>query len=642
MLERVDRYIQLLRELDLRLVKAIDTHLHADHITGLEALRERTRCITVMGEQTKADVVSIRVSDGDRVDIEGLSLEALYTPGHTDNSYSYILPDRVFSGDTLLIRGTGRTDFQNGDPRAQYDSLFGRLLKLPDETMVYPAHDYKGDTVSTIGEEKAFNPRLQVKSADDYAALMNGLNLPNPKMMDVAVPANMRIGLAQQIVAGKGWAVSAEEAKGLLDKPDVALIDLREDQERKQARGYSRLPACALCRRGGELASGRPVAAIGESRRPALHLLLRLWRAVGHGGAGGAGCGSCNLPSHSRRNASLAAGPRARYHLAAIGYIAWPEPDDGVRSRMVLYRVRLPAAAVAALCGALPLSSGAHANIKVCQGFEQKYEQIERGASTVEINDMLFKATDKGCQDLARSLLEAGASLEARDRLGAKPLSHAAAAGQIELVALFLDHGAAIDARDLDGSTAMFKAAESGRVEIVKLLAERGAQVDLPGRSAVTPLSAAAFMGSAPIVAFLIEKGADPNWVDGTQKAPIVYAVGRAFPAVCTVLLEHGVDVNAKYGNDLTALMWAAGYSAEAGVKDAVDVMTLFIDHGARLDDQDNRGRTALMIAAELNHAAAVDLLLARGADKSLKDKQGKTAADLTSLTALREKLAAR
>jgi sulfur dioxygenase len=233
-LERVDRYIQLLKELDLRLVKAIDTHLHADHITGLEALRERTRCITVMGEQTKADVVSIRVGDGDRVGIEGLSLEALYTPGHTDDSYSYIMADRVFTGDTLLIRGTGRTDFQNGDPRAQYDSLFGRLLKLPDETMVYPAHDYKGDTVSTIGEEKAFNPRLQVKSVDDYVDLMSNLHLPNPKMMDVAVPANMRIGLAQQIVAGKGWAISADEAKGLLSQPKVALIDLREDQERRK------------------------------------------------------------------------------------------------------------------------------------------------------------------------------------------------------------------------------------------------------------------------------------------------------------------------------------------------------------------------------------------------------------------------
>ncbi len=132
-LERVDRYIQLLRELDLRLVKAIDTHLHADHITGLEALRERTACITVMGEQTKADVVSIRVKDGDRVGIEGLTMQAIYTPGHTDDSYSYILLDRVFTGDTLLIRGTGRTDFQNGDPRAQYESLFGRLLKLADE-----------------------------------------------------------------------------------------------------------------------------------------------------------------------------------------------------------------------------------------------------------------------------------------------------------------------------------------------------------------------------------------------------------------------------------------------------------------------------------------------------------------------------
>ncbi|MGH9807989.1 MAG: MBL fold metallo-hydrolase, partial [Terriglobia bacterium] len=229
-LERVDRYIQLLKELDLRLVKAIDTHLHADHITGLEALAERTRCITVMGEQTKADVVSIRVTDGDQVDIEGLSLEALYTPGHTDDSYSYIMADRAFTGDTLLIRGTGRTDFQNGDPRAQYDSLFGRLLKLPDETMIYPAHDYKGDTVSTIGEEKAFNPRLQVKSVDEYVDLMNNLHLPNPKMMDVAVPANMRIGLVQQIVAGKGWSISAEEVKGLLDKPGTALIDLREDQ----------------------------------------------------------------------------------------------------------------------------------------------------------------------------------------------------------------------------------------------------------------------------------------------------------------------------------------------------------------------------------------------------------------------------
>src|ERR1043165_466013 len=189
-LEKVDRYLQLVRELDLRLVKAVDTHLHADHITGLGALRDRTKCITVMGENTKADVVSMRLAEGDKLTIEGESLDALYTPGHTDDSYSFMMRDRVFTGDTLLIRGTGRTDFQNGDARAQYESIFGRLLKLPDETLVYPAHDYKGDTVSTIGEEKAFNPRLQVKSVEEYVDLMNNLKLANPKMMDIAVPAN--------------------------------------------------------------------------------------------------------------------------------------------------------------------------------------------------------------------------------------------------------------------------------------------------------------------------------------------------------------------------------------------------------------------------------------------------------------------
>jgi len=233
-LEKVDRYLQLVKELDLKLVKAVDTHLHADHVTGLGALRDRTRCITVMGEQSSVDVVSMRVAEGDRVQIEGVSLDVLYTPGHTDDSYSYLLGDRVFTGDTLLIRGTGRTDFQNGDPRAQYDSLFNKLLKLPDETLVYPAHDYKGDTVSTIGEEKRFNPRLQVRSVDQYVDLMNGLHLPNPKMMDVAVPSNMRQGLAQQIIAERGWAVSAAAAIALVGRPDVALVDLRERAERER------------------------------------------------------------------------------------------------------------------------------------------------------------------------------------------------------------------------------------------------------------------------------------------------------------------------------------------------------------------------------------------------------------------------
>jgi len=233
-LEKVDRYLQLIRELELRLVKAVDTHLHADHITGLGALRDRTQCITVMGENTKADVVSMRLGEGDKLTIEGLALDVLYTPGHTDDSYSFVMHDRVFTGDTLLIRGTGRTDFQNGDARMQYQSLFGKLLRLPDETLVFPAHDYKGDTVSTIGEEKRYNPRLQVTSVDDYVALMASLNLPNPKMMDVAVPSNMKIGLAQQEIARRGWALDAAQAIALVGRPDVAFVDLRETSERQK------------------------------------------------------------------------------------------------------------------------------------------------------------------------------------------------------------------------------------------------------------------------------------------------------------------------------------------------------------------------------------------------------------------------
>jgi glyoxylase-like metal-dependent hydrolase (beta-lactamase superfamily II)/rhodanese-related sulfurtransferase len=233
-IEKVDRYLQLVNELDLKLVKAVDTHLHADHITGLGALRDRTRCVTVMGEQSKADVVSMRLAEGDKLTIEGLALDVLYTPGHTDDSYSFAMGDRVFTGDTLLIRGTGRTDFQNGDPRAQYDSIFNKLLKLPDHTLVFPAHDYKGETVTTIAEERAFNPRLQVRSVEQYVEVMNNLNLPNPKMMDVAVPANMRVGLAQEAIARQGWALSPAEATMLIARPDVTLVDLREKSEREK------------------------------------------------------------------------------------------------------------------------------------------------------------------------------------------------------------------------------------------------------------------------------------------------------------------------------------------------------------------------------------------------------------------------
>jgi sulfur dioxygenase len=232
-LEKVDRYLKLIDELGLRLVKAVDTHIHADHITGLGALRDRTRCTTVMGEQSGVDVVSMRVGDGDLLTIEGLALEAIYTPGHTDDSYSFRLSDRVFTGDTLLIRGTGRTDFQNGDARAQYESIFNRLMKLPDDTLVFPAHDYKGDTVSTIAEERACNPRLQVRSVEEYVALMASLHLPNPKMMDVAIPANLHMGLAQDNIAARGWALTPDQAMAeLTARDDLALVDLREAHER--------------------------------------------------------------------------------------------------------------------------------------------------------------------------------------------------------------------------------------------------------------------------------------------------------------------------------------------------------------------------------------------------------------------------
>lgn len=193
--EQMATYTSLIEQLGVKLVIAVDTHTHADHVTALGTLRETTGCISMMGERTQAECVSAQFRDGEVLKAGGLRLKAVYTPGHTDESFSLVMDDRVFTGDVLLIGGTGRTDFQNGDAYASYDSIFNKLLKLPDETQVYPAHDYKGWTVSTIGDERRFNPRLQVESAVQYAQIMNNLKLPNPKAMDVAVPANLRCGL---------------------------------------------------------------------------------------------------------------------------------------------------------------------------------------------------------------------------------------------------------------------------------------------------------------------------------------------------------------------------------------------------------------------------------------------------------------
>ena len=191
-IEKTDEYIKILNRLDLKLVKVIDTHIHADHITGMNELSKRTNCVKIMGEKSKSEVVDIKLKDDENLNIENIKLKAIYTPGHTDCSYCYLMDDRVFTGDTLLINGTGRTDFQSGSPLDAYDSLFNKLLKLPENTLVYPAHDYNGKKNSTIEIEKNNNPRLQVKSKEEYAEIMNNLNLPNPKMMDVAVPANLK------------------------------------------------------------------------------------------------------------------------------------------------------------------------------------------------------------------------------------------------------------------------------------------------------------------------------------------------------------------------------------------------------------------------------------------------------------------
>ncbi|HEX4872983.1 MAG TPA: MBL fold metallo-hydrolase [Nevskiaceae bacterium] len=196
--EQLESYLSLIRDLDLRLVRAIDTHTHADHITALGDLRERTGCITLMGEHTRAECVSQSVREGEILAVDGLRLQALYTPGHTNESFSFVLeperPRAVFSGDVLLIRGTGRTDFQGGDPHRSWDSIVNKLFRLPEETLLYPGHDYKGWTVSTIGEERRANPRLAGRSEAEYVALMRNLRLPSPALMDVAVPANLACG----------------------------------------------------------------------------------------------------------------------------------------------------------------------------------------------------------------------------------------------------------------------------------------------------------------------------------------------------------------------------------------------------------------------------------------------------------------
>ena len=292
---------------------------------------------------------------------------------------------------------------------------------------------------------------------------------------------------------------------------------------------------------------------------------------------------------------------------------------------------------VVAMMSAVPMACAAEP--ERCQALTRRYELARPQITAIEVSLTLFAAVDANCADLVSKLLDQGASVDARDRLGARPLSHAARSGHPQMVDLLLARGAPIDARNLAGATALYFAAEGSHISIAQRLIERGADVKLTGRSGISPVAAAAYAGNDVIVEALLDHGADARTADETGKPPIIYAAAGARLDVLKRLLARNIDVNARYSNDLTVLMWAAGPDDKAPEAQAGQVISYLLDAGARIDDRDDRGRTALMIAAEGGHEEIADLLVARGSDASLKDKAGKRAADLTRLSSLREKL---
>jgi ankyrin repeat protein len=285
------------------------------------------------------------------------------------------------------------------------------------------------------------------------------------------------------------------------------------------------------------------------------------------------------------------------------------------------------------------VSAACAADSERCQALSRRYEIARPQITAIEVSLTLFAAVDANCTNLVSKLLDQGASVDARDRLGARPLSHAAKSGHLQMVDLLLARGAPIDARNLAGATALYFAAEGSHISIAQRLMERGADVKLTGRSGISPVAAAAYAGNDVIVEALLAHGADERTADETGKPPIVYAAAGARLDILKRLLARNIDVNARYSNDLTVLMWASGPDDKAPEAQAVQVISYLLDAGARIDDRDDRGRTALMIAAEGGHEEIANLLVARGADASLKDKAGKRAADLSRLSSLRERL---
>lgn len=193
--DQAERDLKLIQELEVNLKYLLETHVHADHITGADDIRQQTGAQVVYGEAANVSCADINIKDGEELQFGRYTVRVFATPGHTNGCSSYYLENMVFTGDALLIRGCGRTDFQQGSAETLYESVNKKLFTLNDDTMVYPAHDYKGLTVSTIGEEKQYNPRLgDGKSEEEFVEIMNNLNLAKPKRIDEAVPANMKCG----------------------------------------------------------------------------------------------------------------------------------------------------------------------------------------------------------------------------------------------------------------------------------------------------------------------------------------------------------------------------------------------------------------------------------------------------------------
>jgi uncharacterized protein len=276
-----------------------------------------------------------------------------------------------------------------------------------------------------------------------------------------------------------------------------------------------------------------------------------------------------------------------------------------------------------------------------CRDFAQRWARAQTDPDTPTTVPLVLGAADNGCVALMRTMLDGGALLEAKDRFGNSALIHAARSGQLDVMLVLIERGADLKHRNAAGSDALFSAVERNQKATSAALLEHGADANAPGRSGATPLAAAAFNGNDDLVALLLQHGADAKAGDRTGKAPIVYAAARASVPVVQRLLATGIDVNARYENDLTILMWAAGHTDDAKPEDGVTLVTDLLARGAHVDDEDNRGRTALLIAAERGHTEIVRILLAHGADRTHRDKDGKSAADLTANTELRQTLAA-